>query len=97
MRPIPFAIAIGDRGVDEVADAKLYASKSQLGMWYARKESYWKQMSKDHLLKDVDRNTKYFQMVASIKTRQKLMVEIKKGRRLLSDPRSIKKRGEEIF
>ena len=47
-------------------------------------------MSKDRELKDSDKNTKYFQMMVSLRRRRKLMVEIKKGTRLLRDPRSIK-------
>ena len=52
---------------NEVMMARLNALKRQLGLWYSQKESYWKQMSRDHLVKDVDRNTKYFQTMASIK------------------------------
>lgn len=64
--------------------------RGQLNLWYSCKECYWKQMSRDQVLKDIDRNTKYFQMMASIKRRRTLMVEIKKERRMLRDPRSIK-------
>ena len=70
--------------------ARLNTLRGQLNLWYSRKESYWTQMSRDDLVKDVDRNTKYFQPVASIKKRKKLMVEIQKGRKMLRDPRSIK-------
>ena len=54
-------------------------------------------MSRDHLLKDVDKNTKYFQMVASIKRRIKLMVEFKKDRQMLRDLRSIKEEVRQFF
>lgn len=75
---------------NEVVLARLNTLRGQLNLWYSRKESYWTQMSRDDLVKDVDRNTKYFQPVASIKKRKKLMVEIQKGRKMLRDPRSIK-------
>ena len=80
---------MGENGLDVVTKARLNMLRSQLNIWYDCKKCYWKQMSRDHALKDIDGNTKYFQMMASIKRRRKLMVEIKKGRRMLRDPRSI--------
>ena len=41
-------------------------------------------------MKDIDQNMKYFHTTASIRRRRKMMVEIKKGIRVLRDPRSIK-------
>ena len=38
-------------------------------------------MSRYRVLKDIDRNTKYFQLMASFRQRRKLMVEIKKGQK----------------
>lgn len=80
---------MGENGLDVVTKARLNMLRSELNIWYDCKKCYWKQMSRDHALKDTDKNTKYFQMMASIKRRRKLMVEIKKGKRMLRDPRSI--------
>ena len=82
---------IDEQGMQEVDVARLTALRGQLKIWYGRKENYWKQMSRDHILKNIDRNTKYFQTVASIKRRRKLMVEIKKSRRMIREPRAIKR------
>lgn len=49
------------------------------------------------MLKEVDRNTKYFQTVVAIRRRKKLMVEIKKGRRMLRDPKSIKREVKRFY
>ena len=74
---------------NEVDSAMLLALRSQLAIRFSRKESLWKQLSRANLIKNFDGNTKYFRTMASIRRRQKLMVEIKKGTRLLREPRSL--------
>lgn len=69
---------LAESGIHEVNMARLNALMGQLKVWHSRKEDYWKQLSRDQHLKNGDKNTKYFQAVAFIKRRRKLMVEIKK-------------------
>ena len=78
-----------ETGGDEVTLARFAALKCLLQKWYDRKACYWKQLSRDRDVKELDGNTKYFHTVASIKRRRKLMVEIKVGRRSFRNPRCI--------
>ena len=81
---------IETNGQDKVHLAQLKALRSVVLKWYERKYSYWKQMLKERYIKDMDRNTKFFHGVASVKKRRKLMLEIRRGRRDFCDPIIIK-------
>ena len=84
-------------GADEVDLAHLNALRSVGLKWYERKDLYWKQMSRERYVRDMDRNTKFFHGVASVRKRRKLMLEIKRGRRVFRDPRIIKKEVRQFF
>jgi len=52
------------------------ALQSQLWLWLARKERFWKQMSRCKILKEGDRNTRYFHLIASIRRKKKMIEKI---------------------
>ena len=68
---------------DEVDVARYQVLRSYSVIWYENKCSYWKQMSKKKVLKEMDKNSRYFHVVVAVKKRKrkKLMLEIIKGRR----------------
>ena len=53
-------------GAYEVDLAHLNALRSVALKWYERKDLYWKQMSRERYVRDMDRNTKFFHGVASV-------------------------------
>ena len=80
-----------DDGVaGEMDNARLNALKSQLDKWYSRRCCYWKQISREKIIKEGDRNFKYFHAMAAVRARRKQMLEIRCGRRVFRSPRSIK-------
>jgi len=50
------------------------ALQAQMWLWIARKERFWKQMSRCKILNEGDRNTKYFHLIATMR-RKKQMIE----------------------
>ena len=76
--------------VDEVDIAKFRPLKNHLDCWYDCRCCYWRQISRDKVIKEVDRNYKYFHTLAAIRKRSKQMQEIKSGRRTFQSPRIIK-------
>jgi len=52
------------------------AVQSQLRLWMLRKERYWKQLSRCKILKEGDKNTRYFHLVASMRRRKKVLDKI---------------------
>ena len=75
---------------DEPLLARLGALKSQLNLSYERRVCYWRQNSREKSFQNMDKNSKYFHTMASIKNRRKLLLEIKVGRRIFRNPRIIK-------
>ena len=75
---------------EEVDLARFNALKSQVQIWYDRKNNYWRQLSREKVIKGMDNNLKYFHAVASVRNRRKAMLQIKKGRRIIKSPRMIK-------
>ena len=52
---------------NEVLLARRRALASQLDIWYNRKGEFWKQFSREKYVNEVDRNSKYFHTMATIK------------------------------
>ena len=50
--------------------------RNELAELLHRKEIMWKQRAKDHYIKEGDRNTKYFHMVASKRRRNNLILRV---------------------
>ena len=78
-------------GNNEVDNARILALKSQLQIWYKRKELYWRQLSRDTHTKLGDRNTRYFHAVAVGRRRKKRIAQLRVRNRLMKNPRVIKK------
>ncbi|XP_016185231.1 uncharacterized protein LOC107626855 [Arachis ipaensis] len=68
-----------------------------LDIWYKQKGEYWKQMSREKYIKEVDKNTRYFHTMATIRSRKKQIREIKIGNRHFKDPRRIKNEVRKFF
>jgi len=56
-----------------------------------RRERYWKQMSGCKILKDGDRNTRYFHLIATMRRKRKMIEKILVEGVEYSDPISIRK------
>ena len=78
------------RSANKIDLASFNTLKCHLDSWFARRCCYMKQLSKDKLIKEGDRNFKYFHTMATVKSRRKQMLEIRNGRRIFQIPRSIK-------
>ena len=83
--------------LNEVELARYEALWSQLQLWYGRKESYWRQLSKDKWLKQGDRNTRYFHAVAVERRRRKMVQKLKVGQRWMKGPQAIKREAVKFF
>jgi len=46
---------------------RMDALRSQLWLWMSRKERYWRQLSRCRIISEGDRNTKYFDLTATMR------------------------------
>jgi len=67
------------------------ALQSQLWLWMARRERYWKQMSRCKILKAGDRNTRYFHLIATMRRKRKMIDKILVDGVEYYDPISVRK------
>ena len=67
------------------------ALQSQLWLWMTRKERYWRQMSRCKLIKEGDKNTRYFHTLATIRRRRNTITSIKQGDLVINDQRQIRR------
>ena len=63
--------------LEESDICRMEALRSQLWLWMARKERYWRQLSRCKIIKEGDRNTKFFHLKANMR-KQKNMIENKR-------------------
>ena len=57
-------------------------------LWYKRKSDYWKQLFREQFMKDMDKNLRYFHIVAIMRKRKKLILEV--SGRVFRESRRIK-------
>lgn len=81
----------------EVGVARKRALTAQLWQWLKRKERFWIQHSRLKALREKDRNTKYFHLIATIRKNRKLMGKLKAGERVVKNLRAIKKEAIKFF
>jgi len=56
-----------ENDLDDCDLSRMEALKSQLWLWMARKERYWRQLSRCKIIKEGDRNTKFFHLKAKMR------------------------------
>ena len=56
--------------MDKMLIARRRALLSQLDIWYKRKGEFWKQHAREKFITKVDKNSKYFHTMATIKRRK---------------------------
>ena len=83
-------ISLELRSANEILLSRRNALLSQLDMWYRRKGEFWKQFARDKFMKEVDRNSKYFHTVATVKKRKKQLLELQITGRSFKESRRIK-------
>ena len=79
-----------NRQLEEHEWSRMDALKSQLGLWMIRKERYWKQLSRCKIIKEGDRNTKYFHLIASARRQRNVIERITANGKEVTDIREIK-------
>lgn len=70
--------------------AERNSAQADLWKWMKRKESYWAQASRAKWIKEGDKNTKYFHIMASIRQRKNLIEHLKMGDNIIDDPDQLK-------
>ena len=55
------------REIREVEWSRIEALRTQMWLWVVRKERYWKQLSRCKVIREGDRNTKYFHLSATMR------------------------------
>ena len=83
--------------MDDVTIAGYLVVNLILEKWYKQRATNWRQLSRERLMKGMDKNSKYFHTVASTKSRKKLLLEIKIRRRIFRNTRSIKKEIKKFY
>ena len=56
-----------------------------------RKKQYWRQISREKIIKEWHRNRKKIHIAAAIKNKKKRILKLRLGGRMTMNPRSIKK------
>lgn len=72
---------------DEVSERR--SAQNELWSWLKRKDMYWAQNSRAKWLKDGDRNTKYFHVLASIHKQKNTITTLFSNGLLIDDPTGI--------
>ena len=75
----------------EVLLVRRAALQRQLDRWHKRKGEFWKQLSKEKYMKDVDKKSNYFHSIASMKKRKKQILQLTISGRNIQNCRRIKK------
>ena len=71
--------------LDELEWHRMEALQSQLWLWQTQKERYWKQLSICKIIKESDRNTKYFHVLATIRRKKKMISSLTRGTEVIND------------
>ncbi|MED6208245.1 hypothetical protein PIB30_043293 [Stylosanthes scabra] len=66
------------------------ALRNQLRVWYKKRAEYWRQQSRDRYINDVDKNTKYFHVKATIRQRKGIIEAIQHRGSWLKESKRIK-------
>jgi len=85
------------RELQEEEWSRLDALRTQLWMWTARNERYWRQMSRCKWIKEGDRNTKYFHLAATMRRRRNQIDKLNIDGEEISDVKVIKAKINDYF
>jgi len=85
------------RELQEEEWSRLDALRTQLWLWTARNERYWRQMSRCKLIKEGDRNTKYFHLAATMRRKRNQIDKMLIDGEEVSDVKLIKANITEYF
>ena len=83
--------------IDEIAVVRRRVLLSQVEKSYNRRDSYWKQLSKSRLAKEMDKNSRYFHAIASTKGRKKSLLKLRINGDEIQSPRRIKNEARTFY
>ncbi|XP_016173256.1 uncharacterized protein LOC107615732 [Arachis ipaensis] len=81
---------VGNGSYDGTVEARKKALVTCCGKWYVRKELHWKQMSRSRHAKDMDKSTRYFHNLASVRRRNNRIDTLVINGRLVRNQAKIK-------
>ena len=92
-----YDLIANNRMLDENELDERKAAQTELWQWSKRNESFWAQHSRAKWIREGDRNTRYFHVMASMRRRKNNIEYLKEGDNLIEDPTEIKKAATNFF
>lgn len=92
-----YDLIANNRMLDKAELEERKAAQIELWQWSKRNESFWAQHSRAKWIREGDRNTRYFHVMASIRRRKNNIEYLKEGEHMIEDPTEIKMAATNFF